>query len=150
MDGLTKAYGDRQVLDGLSFEVAHQEIFGILGPNGVGKTTAVETIQGLRSRDSGRVTVLGSTRRGSASVCGTSSAPQLQTTALPERLRVGEALRLFARLAGDVVDWRELRDDWDLARLERSAFGSLSGGERQRLFVGAGAGQPAPTVFLDG
>ncbi len=149
VDGLTKAYGDRQVLDGLSFEVAHQEIFGILGPNGVGKTTAVETIQGLRSRDSGRVTVLGLDPARQRQQLRYVVGSQLQTTALPERLRVGEALRLFARLAGDVVDWRELRDDWDLARLERSAFGSLSGGERQRLFVALALVNRPRLVFLD-
>src|SRR5262245_66672201 len=59
VEGLTKSYGDRQVLRGLSFTVAPQEIFGILGPNGVRKTTSVEIIQGLRSRDAGTIQLLG-------------------------------------------------------------------------------------------
>jgi len=149
VDGLTKAYGDRQVLDGLSFSVAPQEIFGILGPNGVGKTTAVETIQGLRSRDGGGVGVLGLDPARQRAKLRYLVGSQLQTTALPERLRVGEALKLFTRLAGDVVDWRQLRDEWDLARIERSAFGSLSGGERQRLFIALALVNRPQLVFLD-
>ena len=148
-EGLTKSYGDRSILDGLSLQVRHGEIFGILGPNGTGKTTAVEIIQGLRSRDGGTVRVLGldpaRERRAMRGILGA----QLQSSELPDRLRVGEALRLFSRLAGDVVDWRELRDQWDLARIERSAFGALSGGERQRLFVALALVNRPRVVFLD-
>jgi len=149
VDGLTKAYGEHTVLRGVSFSVAPQEIFGILGPNGTGKTTTVETVQGLRHPDGGRISVLGldpvRDRNRLRPVIGS----QLQSSNLPERLKVGEALRTFARLAGDVVDWRELRDDWDLRRLERSAFGALSGGERQRLFVALALVNRPRVVFLD-
>lgn len=149
VDGLTKAYSGRQVLNGLSLEVGHREIFGILGPNGTGKTTAVEIIQGLRRRDSGSVRVLGlDPARDRAQLRGQLGA-QLQSSALPERLKVGEALRLFSRLAGDVVNWRELRDEWELGELERSAFGALSGGERQRLFVALALVNQPRVVFLD-
>jgi ABC-2 type transport system ATP-binding protein len=149
VEGLTKSYGDRQVLKGLSFDVASQEIFGILGPNGVGKTTSVEIIQGLRNRDSGTIRLLGLDPARDRAELRKVLGAQLQSSALPDRLRVGEALRLFARLAGDVVDWRELRDTWDLTRLERSAFGSLSGGERQRLFVALALVNRPQIVFLD-
>jgi ABC-2 type transport system ATP-binding protein len=149
VEGLTKAYGDRQVLKGLSFDVAPQEIFGILGPNGVGKTTSVEIVQGLRHRDSGTIELLGLDPTRDRGRLRTMIGAQLQSSALPDRLRVGEALRLFARLADNVVDWRELRDTWDLARLERSAFGSLSGGERQRLFVALALVNRPQVVFLD-
>jgi ABC-2 type transport system ATP-binding protein len=149
VEGLTKAYGDRQVLKGLTFEVAPQEIFGILGPNGVGKTTSVEIVQGLRNRDSGTIQLLGLDPIRDRAKLRTMIGAQLQSSALPDRLRVGEALRLFARLAGDVVDWRELRDTWDLARLERSVFASLSGGERQRLFVALALVNRPRVVFLD-
>jgi ABC-2 type transport system ATP-binding protein len=149
VEGLTKAYGDRRVLNGLSFEVQPQEIFGILGPNGVGKTTSVEIVQGLRRRDAGTVELLGLDPSRDRPKLRTLIGAQLQSSALPDRLRVGEALRLFARLAGDVVDWRELRETWDLARLDRSAFGSLSGGERQRLFVALALVNRPRIVFLD-
>lgn len=146
---VTRSYGPRPVLTGLSFDVAPQEIFGILGPNGTGKTTAVEIIQGLRARDAGSIRVLGlDPARDRPALRGLIGA-QLQSSQLPERLRVGEALRLFARLAGDVVDWHELRDEWGLAGLERSAFGSLSGGERQRLFLALALVNRPQVVFLD-
>lgn len=149
VEGLTKAYDDRQVLKGMTFEVAPQEIFGILGPNGVGKTTSVEIVQGLRHRDAGTIQLLGLDPSRDRAKLRTLIGAQLQSSALPDRLRVGEALRLFARLAGDVVDWRELQDMWDLARLRRSAFGSLSGGERQRLFVALALVNKPQVVFLD-
>ncbi len=149
VEGLTKAYGDRPILKGLTFDVAPQEIFGILGPNGVGKTTSVEIVQGLRRRDAGTIELLGLDPVRDRGKLRTMIGAQLQSSALPDRLRVGEALRLFARLAGDVVDWRELRDTWDLARLEHSYFGSLSGGERQRLFVALALVNRPQVVFLD-
>ncbi len=146
---LTRSYGQRPILRGLSFEVAPQEIFGILGANGAGKTTTVEIVQGLRGRDGGSVRVLGlDPAHDRASLRGSVGA-QLQSSALPDRLRVGEALRLFAGLAGHVVDWRELRDEWGLTGLERSAFGSLSGGERQRLFIALALVNRPQVVFLD-
>ncbi|MBA2554255.1 MAG: ABC transporter ATP-binding protein [Geodermatophilaceae bacterium] len=149
VDGLTKAYSGRQVLDGLSLHVGHGEIFGILGPNGTGKTTAVEIIQGLRRRDSGKVHILGLDPAKDQARLRHLLGAQLQSSELPERLKVGEALRLFARLAGDIVDWHELRDEWDLGRLERTAFGALSGGERQRLFVALALVNRPRVVFLD-
>jgi ABC-2 type transport system ATP-binding protein len=113
--GLAKSYGDRTVLHGLTFSVYPREIFGILGSNGAGKTTAVEAIQGLRRTDGGQIRVLGRDpvrdRRELRALVGS----QLQSSSLPDRLRVGEALRLFCRLAGDVVDWRDLEETWGLA-----------------------------------
>jgi ABC-2 type transport system ATP-binding protein len=149
IEGLTKTYGTQTVLRDLSLTAAAGEIYGLLGANGAGKTTAVEIAQGLRSRDGGRVRVLGvdpaRDRRRLRHLVGA----QLQSSALPDRLRVGEALRLFARLAGDVVDWRALRDDWGLGPLARRPFGALSGGERQRLFVALALVNRPRLVFLD-
>jgi ABC-2 type transport system ATP-binding protein len=59
VNNITKRYGDRMVVDDVSFSVEEGEIFGILGPNGAGKTTTVESITGLRTPDSGTITVLG-------------------------------------------------------------------------------------------
>ncbi|WP_109508406.1 ABC transporter ATP-binding protein [Nocardioides speluncae] len=146
---LTKSYGDRQVVRDVSFEVRRQEIFGILGHNGAGKTTTVEIVQGLRRADGGEIRVLGLDPARDRDELTSSIGSQLQSSALPERLRVAEALRLFARIAGDVVDWRELAAEWELDRLERTAFGSLSGGEKQRLFLALALVQKPRLVFLD-
>ena len=56
--GLTKSYGGRPVLDGVSLEVAAGEVVGLLGPNGAGKTTLVSIVAGLRRADGGRVRAL--------------------------------------------------------------------------------------------
>jgi ABC-2 type transport system ATP-binding protein len=146
---LRKSYDGRPVLRGVSFDVASGEIFGIAGRNGAGKTTTVEILQGLRRRDGGDVSVLGldparEQRRLRALV-----GAQLQTSALPDRLRVGEALRLFARLAGDAVDWRELAAAWRLEPLLGKPFGTLSGGQRQRLFLALALVNRPRLVFLD-
>ena len=149
VQGLTKAYGSHQVLADVSFAVGQGEIFGLLGSNGAGKTTAVEIVQGLRPRDRGDVRVLGLDPVAERPRLRHLVGSQLQSSALPDRLRVGEALRLFARLAGDVVDWRALSDEWSLDHLERRAFGALSGGERQRLFLALALINRPRLVFLD-
>lgn len=146
---LKKSYGGRPVLRGVSFSVRAGEIFGIAGRNGAGKTTTAEILQGLRSRDGGRVNVLGfdpgRERRRLRPLLGA----QLQTSALPERLRVGEALRLFARLAPARGDWREFAEAWRLTPLLDTSFGNLSGGQRQRLFVALAMINQPRALFLD-
>jgi ABC-2 type transport system ATP-binding protein len=146
---LHKSYDGRPVLRGLSLTVGAGEIFGIAGRNGAGKTTTVEILQGLRSRDAGDVAVLGlDPARERTRLRGLVGA-QLQTSALPDRLRVGEALRLFARLAGDIVDWRALARAWGLEPLLRKPYGALSGGQRQRLFLALALVNRPRLVFLD-
>jgi ABC-2 type transport system ATP-binding protein len=146
---LRKSYEGRPVLRGLSFDVLPGEIFGIAGPNGAGKTTTVEIIQGLRARDRGHVTVLGIDPARDRTRLRPLIGAQLQTSALPDRLRVGEALQLFAQLAGDVVDWRALAQVWGLQPLLRRQFGTLSGGQRQRLFLALALVNRPRLVFLD-
>jgi ABC-2 type transport system ATP-binding protein len=146
---LRKDYDGRPVLRGVDFSVADGEIFGIAGRNGAGKTTTVEIIQGLRSSDGGTVRVLGFDPARDRAALRPLIGAQLQTSALPDRLRVGEALQLFAGLAGDVVDWRSLASVWDLDGLLRQAFGTLSGGQRQRLFLALALVNRPRLVFLD-
>jgi ABC-2 type transport system ATP-binding protein len=149
VDDLRKRYDGRPVLRGVTFSVAEGEIFGLAGRNGAGKTTTVETVQGLRQADGGSVRVLGLDPVRDRAALRPLIGAQLQTSALPDRLRVGEALRLFARLAGDVVDWRELSATWGLDDLRRQAFGTLSGGQRQRLFLALALVNAPRVVFLD-
>ena len=105
--GLTKRYGGQAVVDGISFHVDQGEIFGILGPNGAGKTTAVECMEGLRRRDSGQVRILGLDPRTDGHRLHQRIGVQLQETQLPDKLKVREALEMYAsfyprprRLAG--------------------------------------------------
>ena len=96
--GLEKRYGSSTAVRGISFSVRQGELFGLLGSNGAGKTTTVEILQGLRPADGGSVTVLGLDPQFAGDRLRRLVGAQLQDAALPERIRVGEALGLFASL----------------------------------------------------
>jgi ABC-2 type transport system ATP-binding protein len=131
--GLRKAYGSTVVVDGLDLDVPAGEIVGLIGANGAGKTTTVECIQGLRAPDSGTIRVLGFDPATQAQALRQLVGSQLQDSALPDRLRVGEAVELLRTRRAR--DGGELLEQFGLAGRRRTAFGSLSGGERQRLFL---------------
>ena len=133
MRGLRKAYGDRVVVDDLDLDIPAGEIVGLIGANGAGKTTTVECIQGLRKPDAGTLRVLGYDPVTQAGELRPLIGSQLQDSALPDRLRVAEAVALFG--TARTRDGDELLEQFGLEQRRRSAFGSLSGGERQRLFL---------------
>ena len=121
------------VVDGLDLDVPAGEIVGLLGANGAGKTTTVECIQGLRKPDGGRLRVLGFDPVTQPEQLRPLVGSQLQSSALPDRLRVAEALDLFS--TPHARDGGELLEQFGLTQRRRSVFSSLSGGERQRLFL---------------
>ena len=131
--GLRKTYRTRVVVDGLDLDVPAGEIVGLVGANGAGKTTTVECIQGLRRPDAGMLRVLGFDPVTQADRLRPLLGSQLQDSALPDRLRVTEAVDLFA--TSRAGDRGELLAQFGLAGRRRSVFSSLSGGERQRLFL---------------
>lgn len=147
VQGLTKRYGARLAVDDVGFTVTEGEIFGILGVNGAGKTTTVECLQGLRRPDGGRMRVLGLDPRTAGSQLRARVGSQLQASALPDRLRVDEAVLLFGD--GDRRSADRLLETWHLARLRRSSFASLSGGQRQRLFIALALLNEPQVVFFD-
>ncbi|MFI5259168.1 MAG: ABC transporter ATP-binding protein [Candidatus Limnocylindrales bacterium] len=149
VEHLRKTYGPVVAVDDISFEVREGEIFGLLGPNGAGKTTTVECIQGLRKHDSVRVRVLDLDPDTDAPALRRSIGSQLQQSALPDRVRVWEALDLFAAFAPRRVDWRALMAAWGLEPLAGRAYGSLSGGQRQRLLIALALVNAPRVVFLD-
>ncbi|MFF0159508.1 ABC transporter ATP-binding protein [Streptomyces sp. NPDC005263] len=132
---LRKSYGDRAVVDGVSFTVEEGEVFGVLGPNGAGKTTTVECVEGLRVPDAGRVRVTGldpvAEHRATREVLGA----QLQQSELQAKLTVREALELYAAFYPRPLDWRPLAERLGLTAKLTTRFGKLSGGQKQRLFI---------------
>jgi ABC-2 type transport system ATP-binding protein len=149
VEDLRKAYGDKVAVDDVSFTVREGEIFGLVGPNGAGKTSIVETLAGLRRRDSGTVRVLGHDPANERSELAQRIGIQLQSAELPDRLRVWEALDLYASFYRDPADWRDLLVDWGLEDKRGAAFADLSGGLKQRLMAAlAFVGNPE-LVFLD-
>jgi ABC-2 type transport system ATP-binding protein len=147
--GLRKTYGRTTAVDEVSFTVEPGEIVGVLGPNGSGKTTTVECLQGLRRPDAGTIRVLGLDPRTQVAELRRRIGCQLQDAALPDRLRVGEAVRLFASVSDRHPDVDALLAEWGLQDKRWAAFGSLSGGQRQRLFVALALVNDPELVFLD-
>lgn len=131
--GLTKSYDGRLVVDHLDLDVHAGQVVGLIGANGAGKTTTVEILQGLRRADSGEIRVLGLDPVRDADRLRPQIGSQLQSSGLPDRLRVGEAVRLFAGPRSTQGD--QLLEQFGLSHLRRSPFAGMSGGERQRLFL---------------
>ena len=132
---LRKAYGNVVAVDDVSFSVADGEIFGILGPNGAGKTTTVECVLGLRSPDAGSIRVLGLDPGQDREDLHVIVGAQLQESAQPAKLRVGEILDLYQSFYRDPADVGELMDALGLAGKRKDYYRSLSGGQRQRLSI---------------
>lgn len=149
VDRLQKSYKQTKAVEDVSFEVRRGEIFGLAGPNGAGKTTTVECLQGLRRPDSGRIRVLGLDPQKQTQELRQRIGCQLQQSALHDRIKVWEALDLFAAFSAVEVDWRGLMHQWGLAEKANSPFASLSGGQRQRLFVALALVNRPEVVFLD-
>jgi ABC-2 type transport system ATP-binding protein len=135
VDRLRVRYGDTVAVDDVSFSIRRGEIFGILGPNGAGKTTTVECIGGLRRPDSGQISVLGLDAARGRDELRQRVGIQLQTSELPDKLQVGEALDLFSSFYRDPREPDELLEVLGLEDKRRARFAGLSGGQRQRLSI---------------
>jgi ABC-2 type transport system ATP-binding protein len=149
IEGLRKAYGAVRAVDGVDLSVEQGEIFGILGPNGSGKTTTVECAYGLRRADAGRIRVFGVDAQSDPDAVGRLVGAQLQDSALPDRIKVGEAVHLFSALARHRADEERLIEQSGLAGKRRASYGSLSGGQRQRLHVALALATRPRLVVLD-
>ena len=146
---LHKRYGDVTAVTDVSFTVEAGEIFGILGPNGAGKTTTIECLQGIRTPDDGSMRVLGLDPLTQIKQLRRRIGTQFQQSALPDRMRVIEALELFAAFASHPIPPSDLIEQWGLTTRRNAAFGDLSGGQRQRLFIALAFINDPEVVFLD-
>jgi ABC-2 type transport system ATP-binding protein len=135
VDHLKVRYGVTVAVDDVSLSINHGEIFGILGPNGAGKTTTVECIGGLRKPDAGEISVLGLDVRADARQLHGRVGIQLQTSELPDKIYVHEALDLFASFYPDPVAPEELLQLLGLEEKRDTRYINLSGGQRQRLSI---------------
>jgi ABC-2 type transport system ATP-binding protein len=132
---LRKSYRDKVAVEDVSFTVERGEIFGILGTNGAGKTTTVECLQGLRTPDAGSISVLGLDPQADGAALRQKLGAQLQESQLPEKLKVVEALELFASFYDNPADPEKLIAQLGLGEKRKSYFKNLSGGQKQRLSI---------------
>ena len=149
VENLVKHYGDVQAVRGVSFTVEEGEVFGLLGPNGAGKTTTVEILEGLRDADSGQVRVCGLDPQANGKELKHEIGASLQSTSLPDKLRVIEALRLFASFYRRRRDPEELLKRFGLEEKRNAFYSKLSGGQKQRLALAMALINDPRVLFFD-
>jgi ABC-2 type transport system ATP-binding protein len=146
---LVKQYPGIRAVDEISFDVHAGEIFGMVGPNGAGKTTTIECLEGLRRHDGGTIQVLGLDPLRDRYQLRERIGVQFQSAALPDRIKVWEALDLFAAFYGRSTDWQTLLEQMGLAEKKDAYFNKLSGGQKQRVFIALALVNKPDLAFLD-
>ena len=147
--GLVKRYGDRAVVDGISFSVASGSVLCLLGRNGAGKTTTIECLEGFRQPDGGAVRVLGCDVSRDRAAVAERVGVMLQDGGAYQAATPREMLRLYADLYPRALAVDEALATVDLAERADSRFRTLSGGEKQRGNLAlALIGRP-DVLFLD-
>ncbi|MGA8072528.1 MAG: ABC transporter ATP-binding protein [Candidatus Acidiferrales bacterium] len=150
VSGVRKTYGSTVAVDDVSFEVNDGEIFGLIGPNGAGKTTSMECIEGLRTPDRGKISVLGLDPFRDVYKLQDRIGVQLQQAQLQKRIKVWEAVDLWASLyKKKTIDGERLLEQLSLADKRNAWFMTLSGGQKQRLFIALALINDPEVVFLD-
>src|SRR3979490_2121197 len=149
VENLVKRYGEVEAVRGVSFNVEEGEVFGLLGPNGAGKTSTVEILEGLRTPDSGQVSVCGLDPQKSSQELKHEIGAALQSTSLPDKLRVIEALRLFAGFYKRRRNPEELLKRFGLEEKHNAYYSKLSGGQKQRLALAMALVNDPRVLFFD-
>jgi ABC-2 type transport system ATP-binding protein len=148
-EGLYKSYGSVEALRGVSFEVEEGEVFGLLGPNGAGKTSTVEILEGMRTPDRGIARVCGLDPEKSGFEFKEQIGAVLQSTSLPGKIRVKEAIDLFAKFYRRHADTDDLLNRFQLEEKRTAFYSQLSGGQKQRLALAMALVNDPSVVFLD-
>lgn len=146
--GYRKTYGDCVAVNGISFDVKGGEIFGLLGPNGAGKTTTLEALEGLRSPDSGSLTVAGIDPVREPRKLRNMIGVQLQSAGLPESITPDEAMRFFCAYHG-VEPRFDLLERLGLSEKRKAQFYELSTGQQRRLSLALAVAHTPRVLFLD-
>jgi ABC-2 type transport system ATP-binding protein len=147
--GIRKTYGATVAVDDVSFDVEEGEIFGLIGPNGAGKTTTMECVEGLRTPDRGTISVLALDPVRDVYRLQERIGVQLQAAQLQKRIKVWEAVDLWASLYPKAVDGKRLLEQLGLSEKRNAWFMTLSGGQKQRLFIALALINDPEVVFLD-
>ena len=149
VSGIRKTYGATVAVSDVSFEVSDGEIFGLIGPNGAGKTTTMECVEGVRRPDRGTISILGLDPFRDVYQLQNRIGVQLQQAQLQKRIKVWEAVDLWASLYTKAVDGDGLLEQLGLSSKRNAWFMTLSGGQKQRLFIALALINDPEVVFLD-
>jgi ABC-2 type transport system ATP-binding protein len=149
VNNLTKKYGRKKVVNGISFDVYKGEIFGILGPNGAGKTTTLEMLEALRPIDSGTVELEGIDVAAYPNKVKQIIGVQLQTTGFYDNLTLRELLIMFSGLYSQFAHPDKLLKEVNLTEKAKSQVKQLSGGQKQRFSVASALVNKPKVLFLD-
>jgi ABC-2 type transport system ATP-binding protein len=149
VENLEKRYEDVHAVRGVSFSVEEGEVFGLLGPNGAGKTSTIEVLEGLRAPDGGHVSVCGLDPQKNPNELKHEIGAALQSTSLPDKIRVIEALRLFASFYKRRRPADELLRRFGLEEKRNAFYSQLSGGQKQRLALAIAIINDPKVLFLD-
>jgi ABC-2 type transport system ATP-binding protein len=145
----TKSYGSHRVVDELQFTVQRGEIFALLGPNGAGKTTTIETLEGYRTPDQGRVRVLGLDPIRQSQKLKPHIGVMLQQDGLYPGLTAREVLHLFAGYYRQPQNIDSLLERVGLNTANKTRCRRLSGGQKRRLALAVALVGNPTLVFLD-
>ena len=151
VENLSKTYprNGKKAVDNISFSVTKGQCFGLLGPNGAGKSTTLEILQGLKKSSAGTVKLLGKSWKNNESALRLRIGGVLQENSLYEKLKVEEAIVLFASFYKNYTPISEILEKFSLTAQRKTWLSELSGGQRQRVFLAmAIVGQPE-VIFLD-
>ncbi|MFM9965023.1 MAG: ATP-binding cassette domain-containing protein [Planctomycetaceae bacterium] len=154
IEDLSHAYQERRALDGVTFEIQRGEIFGVLGPNGGGKTTLFRVLSTLLPIQSGRVTVLGFDAATNSAEVRRRIGVTFQAPSLDRRLTVRENLVHQGHLYGLSGRMLAARIEDRLARLglsdrQHALVNSLSGGLQRRAEIAKGMLHDPELLLLD-
>jgi len=149
VENLFKSYGAVEALRGVSFVVEEGEVFGLLGPNGAGKTSTVEILEGMRTADQGLIRVCGLDPQKAGNEFKQTVGAVLQSTSLPDKLRVKEAIDLFANFYRHRANTDDLLKRFQLDEKRNAFYSHLSGGQKQRLALAMALVSDPLVVFLD-
>ena len=147
--GLTKHYGGKTVVDHLDLSVRSGTVFGLLGANGAGKSTAIECMLGTRRADAGTVRLLGQDPKKHRRTLFERIGVQFQEGDYQKEIKVSELCEETASLYRSPADWHKLCEQFGIGDKANTPVKGLSGGERQRLFIVLALIPQPELVFLD-
>lgn len=148
VDHFTKSYGSNVAVNDITFDVYPGEIFGLLGPNGSGKTSTLESLEGLRTPDGGSLQVLGLDPKTQQKKLTNLVGVQLQSSALPANMTVQEAMLFFCAYHQSAPR-ADLIERLQLGEKKNAQYGSLSIGQQRRLALALAVAHKPKLVFLD-